>query len=65
MIKTKSVQATMMWLARFFLLYLSYSHAALDISITPKYLSTISKKVSGKSPNFFLSYSHGLCSIKI
>ena len=41
----------MMWLARFFLLYLSYSHAALDISITPKYLSTISKKVSGKSPN--------------
>ena len=51
MIKTKSVQATMMWLARFFLLYLSYSHAALDISITPKYLSTISKKVSGKSPN--------------
>ena len=41
----------MMWLARFFLLYSSYSHAALDISITPKYLSTISKKVSGKSPN--------------
>ncbi len=41
----------MMWLARFFLLYLSYSHAALDISVTPKYLSTISKKVSGKSPN--------------
>ena len=51
MTKTKSVQATMMWLARFFLLYSSYSHAALDISITPKYLSTISKKVSGKSPN--------------
>ena len=25
--KTKSVQATMMWLARFFLLYSSYSHA--------------------------------------
>ena len=45
------MQATMMWLARFFLLYSSYSHAALDISITPKYLSTISKKVSGKSPN--------------
>ena len=45
----------MMWLARFFpfifFLYSSYSHAALDISITPKYLSTISKKVSGKSPN--------------
>ena len=34
-----------------FFLYSSYSHAALDISITPKYLSTISKKVSGKSPN--------------
>jgi|GEM_PF-2080759 len=44
----------MMWLARFFLLYLSYSHAALDISITPKYLSTISKKVSGKSPNTYI-----------
>lgn len=31
----------MMWLARFFLLYLSYSHAALDISITPKLFSSL------------------------
>ena len=31
------------------------SHATLDVGIKPKYLSTISKKVSGKSPLEWIS----------